>query len=99
MMNSSYMRILQAAVSGGKTPTKHEPAVKSDYEMLIKELGKLGWKDEDLQVFSNPRALAKREPEQVCQMVQDWFVAHLAIQDQAAQERLLYETLKPVVQG
>ena len=97
--NTQAEAILQAAVEGGKTPEKHEPAVKNDYEQLIKELGKLGWKDEDLQVFSNPRALAKREPEQVCQMVQDWFVAHLAIGDAAAQERLLYETLKPVVQG
>ena len=97
--NSQAEAILQAAVEGGKTPSKHEPAVKGDYELLIKELSKLGWKDEDLQVFSNPRALAKREPEQVCQMVQDWFVAHLAIADPAAQERLLYETLKPVVQG
>jgi hypothetical protein len=97
--NAQAEAIMQAVLEGGKTPAKHEPAVKTDYEMLIKELGKLGWKDEDLQVFSNPRALAKREPEQVCQMVQDWFVAHLAIGDAAAQERLLYETLKPVVQG
>ena len=67
--------------------------------MLIGELGKLGWKEEDLQVFSNPRMLAKREPAQVCKMVQDWFVAHLAVGDAAAQERLLYETLKPVVSG
>ena len=91
--------IFEAAVEGGKTPSKHEAAGKGDYELLIKELGKIGWKDEDLQVFSNPRLLAKREPAQVCQMVQDWFTAHLAIQDAPAQERLLYETLKPVVQG
>ena len=97
--NAQAATIFEAAVEGGKTPSKHEAAGKGDYELLIKELGKIGWKDEDLQVFSNPRLLAKREPAQVCQMVQDWFTAHLAIQDAPAQERLLYETLKPVVQG
>ena len=97
--NTQAAAIFEAAVQGAKTPAKHEPAVKGDYELLIVELGKLGWKDEDLQVFSNPRLLAKREPSQVCQMVQDWFVAHLAIADQGAQDRLLFETLKPVVQG
>lgn len=97
--NNQASAIFEAAVEGSKTPAKHEAAEKADYELLIKELGKIGWKDEDLQVFSNPRLLAKREPAQVCQMVQDWFVAHLSIQDAGALERLLYETLKPVVQG
>jgi hypothetical protein len=32
-------------------------------------------------------------------MVQDWFAAHLAVSDQGIQERLLVETLKPVVSG
>jgi hypothetical protein len=32
-------------------------------------------------------------------MVQDWFVAHLSVEDKAEQERLLVETLRPVVSG
>jgi hypothetical protein len=32
-------------------------------------------------------------------MVQDWFLAHLSVEDKATQERLLVETLKPVVSG
>ena len=32
-------------------------------------------------------------------MVQDWFFAHLAVADQGTQERLFFETLKPVVSG
>jgi hypothetical protein len=91
--------IFEAISEGAKSPVKHDSAVKSDYDVLIKELGKLGWKEEDLQVFSNPKLLAKREPEQVCQMVQDWFVAHLAVQDKSVRDRLLFETLKPVVSG
>lgn len=97
--NAQAGAIFDAITDGTKSPAKHGAAVKGDYDVLIKELGKLGWKEEDLQVFSNPRLLSKRLPEQVCQMVQDWFVAHLAVKDKAAQDRLLYETLKPVVSG
>lgn len=98
-IHANASAIFEAVAEGSKTPVKHESAVKADYDMLIVELGKLGWKEEDLQVFSNPRLLAKREPAQVCKMVQEWFVAHLAVQDAAAQDRLLFETLKPVVSG
>ncbi len=98
-LNAQADAIFEAISEGSKSPVKHDSAVKSDYDILIKELGKLGWKEEDLQVFSNPKLLAKREPEQVCKMVQEWFVAHLAVQDKAVRDRLLYETLKPVVSG
>lgn len=97
--NNHMLAVFEAVAEGSKSPVKHESAVKADYDILIQELGKLGWKEEDLQTFSNPRLLAKREPGQVCKMVQEWFVAHLAVPDAAAQERLLFETLKPVVSG
>jgi len=32
-------------------------------------------------------------------MVQDWYFAHLSVADPGTQERLLVETLKPVVSG
>ncbi len=98
-LNTQAGAIFEAAVEGAKAPTKHEAAIKSDYDILIKELSKLGWKDEDLQVFSNPKLLAKREPDQVCKMVQEWFMAHLAVSNKTVRQRLLYETLKPVVSG
>ncbi|CAA2142596.1 hypothetical protein HYPP_03620 [Hyphomicrobium sp. ghe19] len=98
-LNAQAGAIFEAISEGTRAPVKHDSAVKSDYDLLIKELSKLGWKEEDLQVFSNPKLLAKREPEQVCKMVQDWFVAHLAVQDKAVRDRLLFETLKPVVSG
>ena len=98
-LNAQADAIFEAISEGGRNPVKHDSAVKSDYDVLIKELSKLGWKEDDLQVFSNPKLLAKREPEQVCKMVQEWFVAHLAVQDKAIRDRLLYETLKPVVSG
>ncbi len=91
--------IFEAIADGRKTPTQHEKAGKADYEVLVQELSKLGWKENDLKVFSNPQALSHEQPERVCQMVQDWFAAHLAVADKATQERLLVETLKPVVSG
>jgi hypothetical protein len=91
--------IFEAIADGRKTPTQHEKAGKTDYEVLVQELSKLGWKENDLKVFSNPQALSHEPPQRVCQMVQDWFTAHLAVADKAAQERLLVETLKPVVSG
>jgi hypothetical protein len=91
--------IFEAIADGRKSPRTHDKAVKSDYEVLVQQLTKLGWKENDLKVFSNPTALSHEPPARVCQMVQDWFTAHLAVQDKAAQERLLVETLKPVVSG
>lgn len=91
--------IFEAIADGRKSPETHDKAVKEDYDILVQELTKLGWKEADLQVFSNPSLLAREPPERVCQMVQDWFTAHLAIADQGTQERLLVETLKPVVSG
>ncbi len=77
----------------------HDKAAKADYDVLVQELTKLGWKENDLQVFSNPTLLSREPPDRVCQMVQDWFFAHLSVADQGTQERLLVETLKPVVSG
>jgi hypothetical protein len=91
--------IFEAIADGRKAPHTHERAVKADYEVLVQQLTKLGWKENDLKVFSNPSALSHEPPARVCQMVQDWFVAHLAVEDKGTQERLLVETLKPVVSG
>lgn len=91
--------IFEAIADGRKSPAAHDKAVKEDYDVLVQELTKLGWKEQDLQVFSNPQLLSREPPERVCQMVQDWFSAHLAVADQGTQERLLVETLKPVVSG
>lgn len=91
--------IFEAIADGRKTPIAHDRAVKEDYDILVQELTKLGWKEQDLQTFSNPQLLSREPPERVCQMVQDWFSAHLAVADQGTQERLLVETLKPVVSG
>jgi hypothetical protein len=91
--------IFEAIADGRKSPATHDKAGKADYDILVQELTKLGWKENDLQVFSNPTLLSREPPDRVCRMVQDWFNAHLSVADQGTQERLLVETLKPVVSG
>lgn len=91
--------ILQAASEGKTSPTTHERPQKEDYDLLAGQLGKLGWSQADLQMFADPKALSRAEPARVCQMVRDWFRAHIAIKDEKVQERLLFETLRPVVAG
>lgn len=91
--------VFRAVADGRKTPVTRDKATKPDYDVLAAELTKIGWSKADLGLFANPQALAKAPPEQVCKMVQDWFSAHVAITDKQVQERLLVETLRPVVAG
>lgn len=91
--------IFEAVSDGRKSPVSRVRATKSDYDVLAAELTKLGWSKADLRVFADPKALAQTEHEKVCKMVQDWFSAHLAISNAAVQERLLFETLRPIVAG
>ena len=98
-MQRQVAAIFDAIGEGRKSPIAHEKPQKGDYDALMAELGKLGWTQNDVATFADPRALARTEPERVCQMVQDWFVAHISIPDAGVQERLLGETLRPVVSG
>lgn len=91
--------IFEAIAEGRKTPVTYEKPQQADYDALMAELGKLGWTQEDLTVFLNPKSLARTEPARVCQMVQDWFVAHIEIGDENTRQRLIGETLRPVVSG
>lgn len=91
--------IFEAIGDGRKNPVTHERPQKADYDVLMAQLNQLGWSQTDVATFADPRALAKAPPERVCQMVEDWFTAHISITDAAVQERLLTDTLRPVVSG
>jgi hypothetical protein len=91
--------IFAAIAEGRRTPAKHAPPTRDDYDKLAVQLAKRGWSPVDLQLFSDARSLARATPERVCKMVQDWFAAQLAVDDEAVQVRLLIEALKPVVAG
>ncbi len=98
-LEGQALAIFEAVAAGKATPTQHERPKKGDYDVLAAELGKLGWSQADLQLFADPKALSTAPPARVCSMVRDWFKAHIAISDASVQERLLYETLRPVVAG
>jgi hypothetical protein len=98
-IEAQMVAVVAAISEGRKTPNEHTPPVKTDYDVLAGELGRLGWTQADMQLFANPKELAKAPRERVCSMLKDWFTAHLSIQDPSTQERLLFETLKPVVSG
>jgi len=98
-IEAQAVAILEAAAEGKSSPQSHERPKKEDYDVLAGQLGKLGWSQADLQMFADPKALSNAEPARVYQMVRDWFRAHIGIQDEQVQERLLFETLRPVVAG
>ena len=98
-LQAQLTAIFEAIVEGRKAPKAYEQANRNDYDVLAAQLANRGWSAVDLQTFSDARALSKAKPERVCQMVQDWFSAQLAVKDEAAQIRLLVEALKPVVAG
>lgn len=98
-LEAQVIAIVGAIVEGKSQPAEHAAPVKTDYDVLAGELGRLGWTQADMQLFANPKALAQAPRSRVCSMLKDWFTAHLAIQDPSTQERLLFETLKPVISG
>lgn len=98
-VNNQLVSIFESMAIGRNAPVKYAPPEKTDYDVLATELGKIGWTQADMQLFANPKSLATAPPSRVCSMVQDWFKAHLSISDAGVQERLLFETLKPVVGG
>ncbi len=98
-IQAQVVAIFEAIADGRRSPNKHNPPQKADYDALADQLTRLGWSQSDLQLFADPKALARSSPDRVCKMVQEWFSAHIAIKDKDAQERLLVETLRPVVSG
>lgn len=98
-LQAGLAAVFAAIADGRSAPNNNLPARRSDYDMLTKELQSLGWREHDINLFSDSEALAKTSPEQVCKMVREWFTAHLAIENKEVRRRLLIESVKPVVAG
>ncbi len=99
LLHAQFEAVFNAVVEGRKSPVKRGQPQKADYDLLAAELGKLGWSQADIQLFADPKALAQAPRERVCTMVREWFSAHLAVKDSGARERLLTDTLRPLVTG
>jgi hypothetical protein len=91
--------VFTAVIDGQKNPIARTSPQTTDYNLLAAELGTIGWSQADIQLFADPKALSAAPRDRVCRMVKDWFSAHLAVKDDAARERLLFETLRLVIAG
>lgn len=98
-LHAQLRAVLAAVVEGQQNPVTRTQPQPADYNLLAAELGTIGWSQADIQLFADPKALAAAPRDQVCKMVKDWFSAHLAVKDDPARERLLYETLRLVIAG
>jgi hypothetical protein len=98
-LQAQVVAVFEAIAEGRRSPQQHPAPRREDYDALFTQLSGRGWGPGDLQLFSDARALSKASPQKVCQMVQDWFAAQLAVKDDGSQVRLLVEALKPVVAG
>jgi hypothetical protein len=96
-MQAQMIAVFEAIVDGRRTKRQIAPAERKDYELLANQLSLRGWSPADLALFDDARALSRAPPQKVCQMVQDWFAAQLAIKDEAVQTRLFGATLKPLI--
>src|SRR5262245_20920079 len=91
--------VFEAIAEGQKSPQKHPQASRADYDLLLQELKTRGWSAADLKLFSDPQALGRAPPEQVCKLVKEWFAANVALTDREAETRLLILSHRPVVGG
>ena len=98
-LQAQLAAIFEAIADGRRAPKKHAQVQTADFDALATHLAQRGWGPQDLQLFSDARALSRATPIRVCKMVRDWFTAQLDVKDEAVQVRLLVETLKPVVSG
>ncbi len=98
-VNAHLLAIFSAVVEGRKSATVHADPADGDYKLLVAELVKGGWTQAELEIFADPKGASRTTPERYCQMMQDFFAAHLTIPDAAVQDRLLHRTLKLVVAG
>lgn len=88
--------VFEAVADGKGSPRVYPRPGKEDYDFLLADLGKRGWSEADQRQFQD---LPSASPEKICQLLQDWFGAQLAIADPAQQLRLLVESLGPLFTG
>jgi hypothetical protein len=91
--------VFEAIADGRQVPRVHPRPSPAQYGMLAGELTKRGWTQADFELLTSKQGLAQAEPDKVCQLVQDFFGAQLALPDAEVQMRLLVDSLRPVFAG
>ena len=98
-LQAQLTAVFEAIAEGRKQPRVYPQPRQTDYDKLAADLAKLGWTQADMQLFSDERALAKAEPDKVCQMVHDWFAAQLSLTDRKRRCGCWSKSLRPVIAG
>jgi hypothetical protein len=98
-LQAQMTAVFEAIAEGRKQPRVYPRPTPAHHELLAANLRKMGWTQEDMQLFSDERALSKAAPEKVCQVVTDWFTAQLTLTDPEAQTRLLSDSVRPIFAG
>ena len=98
-LQAQLTAVFEAIAEGRRQPRVHIRPVAEDFEKLSVGLAKMGWTQEDMVLFNDPKAFAKAPSEKVCQLVHDFFKAHVDFADPDGQIKLIINALPPVFAG
>jgi hypothetical protein len=98
-LQAQLTAVFEAIAEGRRQPRVHIRPVAEEFQKLAGGLAKMGWTQEDMVLFNDPRAFAKAPPEKVCQLVHDFFKAHVDFADPDGQIKLIINALPPVFAG
>lgn len=98
-LQAQLTAVFEAIAEGRKQPRFHIRPAAEEFQKLAGGLAKMGWTQEDMVLFNDPKAFAKAPPEKVCQLVHDFFKAHVDYGDPDGQIKLIINALPPVFAG
>jgi hypothetical protein len=98
-LQAQLTAVFEAIAEGRRQPRVHVRPAAEDFQKLAGSLAKMGWTREDMVLFNDPKAFAKAPPAKVCQLVHDFFKAHIDFGDPDGQIKLIINALPPVFAG
>ncbi len=91
--------MLTAVVEGQKNPVSAPLRRRPTTIYSQPKLGKIGWSQADIHYSQIPKLSRQHRAIASAKWSGIGFAAHLAVNDDAARERLLFETLRLVIAG
>jgi hypothetical protein len=98
-LHNQITAVFRAIEAGRASQARYGTPKREDFEVLSAELTNRGWGRDELQLFSDPRALSQAPHEKVCKLVTEWFETQLTLPDGDVKMRLLAASLNPVIAG